>query len=126
LKIEDCFDLRIEDWRLTIEKAMTMKSFLIFALLLSTFSFELSASFFPAWAESKAPKLTPAVQKVVYDAQQLMEKKDYLKAEGCLRKFIEKNRKRPHYLVEFTLANCLTMSGGDKDAVLHYRAAANL
>jgi tetratricopeptide (TPR) repeat protein len=99
-----------------------------FSFIFLAFSFQLLALFsFPAWAESEAPKLTPEVQKVVYEAQQLMEKKDYLKAEGCLRKFIEKNRKRPHYLVEFTLANCLTMlSGRDKDAVLHYRAAANL
>jgi len=98
-----------------------------FSFIFLAFSFQLLALFsFPAWAESEAPKLTLEVQKVVYEAQQLMEKKDYLKAEGCLRKFIEKNRKRPHYLVEFTLANCLTMSGRDKDAVLHYRAAANL
>jgi len=108
-------------------KAQGSKLKVFLAFLLPAFSFQLLALFsFPAWAESEAPKLTPAVQKVVYEAQQLMEKKDYLKAEGCLRKFIKKNRKRPHYLVEFTLANCLTMSGRDKDAVLHYRAAANL
>lgn len=125
MKIEDCFDLRIEDWRVTIEKAMTMKSFLIFALLLSALSFELSASC-PAWAESEAPKLTPAVQKTVYTAQQAMEKKDYLKAEECLRKFIEKNPKKPHYLVEFTLANALAVADKNREALPHYRAAAHL
>ncbi len=103
-----------------------MKNLLLSAFLLSAFSFELSASCFPAWAESEAPKLTPVVQKVVYEAQQLMEKKDYLKAEGCLRKFIEKNRKRPHYLVEFTLANALAVAGKDSEALPHYRAAARL
>ena len=122
---------KIQNSKLKVSLASLLPAFsfqlLASCFLLSAFSFQLIALFsFPAWAKSEAPKLTPAVQKVVYEAQQLMEKKDYLKAEGCLRKFIEKNRKRPHYLVEFTLANCLTMSGRDKDAVLHYRAAANL
>ncbi len=96
-----------------------MKNFLLSALLLS-------ASCCPAWAESEAPKLTLAVQKVVYEAQQLMEKKDYLKAEECLKKFIKKNPKKPHYLVEFTLANALAVAGKDRDALPHYMAAANL
>ncbi|MEA3415511.1 MAG: tetratricopeptide repeat protein [Thermodesulfobacteriota bacterium] len=95
-------------------------------VLLSAFSFELSASCCPAWAEAEAPKLTPAVQKAVYTAQQAMEKKDYLKAEECLKKFIKKNPKKPHYLVEFTLANALAAAGKDRDALPHYRAAANL
>ncbi|MEA1899728.1 MAG: tetratricopeptide repeat protein [Thermodesulfobacteriota bacterium] len=95
--------------------------------LLSALSFQLIALLSSsALAESEAPKLTVAVQKVVYDAQQLMEKKDYLKAQGCLKEFIEKHPEKPHYLVEFTLANCLTMFGRDKDALLHYRVAANL
>jgi hypothetical protein len=75
LKIVSTFGLKIDGWRLTIEKAMMMKNFLLSALLLLAFSFELSASLCPAWAESEAPKLTPAVQKAVYTAQQAMEKK---------------------------------------------------
>ena len=95
--------------------------------LLLTFSLELLALiFFPSPAASEPPRLTPAVQKIVYDAQQAIEKKEYVKAEECLEKFIKKNRKRPHYLVEFTLGNVLSMSNRNKDAVLHYRAAANL
>ena len=103
-----------------------MKNFLLSALLLSAFSFLLSASCCPAWAEAEAPKLTPAVQKAVYTAQQAMEKKDYLKAEECLKKFIKKNPKKSHYLVEFTLANALAVAGKDRDALPHYMAAANL
>jgi len=95
-----------------------MKRLLLFFLM--------SLIIFPAWAESEAPKLTPGVQKVVYEAQQLMEKKDYLKAEAHLGKFIQKHPDAPHYLVEFTLANALAMAGKDKDALPHYRAAANL
>ena len=104
-----------------------MNNFLLSALLLSAFSFQLIALLsFPAWAEAEAPKLTPAVQKAVYTAQQAMEKKDYLKAEECLKKFIKKNPKKSHYLVEFTLANALAVAGKDRDALPHYRAAANL
>ena len=103
-----------------------LSALLFSILLLSAFSFQLSASCCPAWAESKAPKLTPKVQKVVYEAQQLMEKKDYFKAQGCLKKFIEKNPQAPHYLVEFTLANALAMAGKSKEALPHYSAAANL
>ena len=103
-----------------------MNNFLLSALLLSAFSFELSASLCPAWAEAEAPKLTLAVQKAVYTAQQAMEKKDYLKAEECLKKFIEKNPKKPHYLVEFTLANALAVTDKNREALPHYRAAASL
>ncbi len=105
---------------------MTIKNLLLSALLLSALSFELSASYFPAWAESEAPKLTLAVQKVVYTAQQAMEKKDYLQAEECLKKFVEKNSKKPHYLVEFTLANTLAVADKNREALQHYRAAATL
>ena len=109
-----------------ILKAMTMKNFLFSAFLLSALSLELSASLCPAWAESEAPKLTPAIQKVVYEAQQLMEKKDYSKAQGCLKKFIEKHPEKPHYLVEFTLANVLALADKNRDALPHHRAAADL
>lgn len=103
-----------------ILKAMMMKNYLLSALLLIAL---LSSS---AWAESEAPKLTLTVQKIVYEAQQLMEKKDYLKAQGCLKQFIEKNSKSPHYLVEFTLANALAVVDKNTEALQHYRAAASL
>ena len=105
---------------------MTMKSFLIFALLLSAFSFELSASLFPAWAETKAPELTYKIQKVVYEAQQAMEKEEYLKAEQCLWKYFKKHPQKPHYLVQFTMGNVLTLMGKEKKALSYYETAADL
>ena len=55
-----------------------------------------------------------------------MEKKDYLKARQCLKKFIEKHPEKPHYLVEFTFANTLAAADKNTEALQHYRAAANL
>ncbi len=98
-----------------IAKAMTIKICLLAALI-----------FFPAWAESETPKLTPSVQKVVYHAQQLMQNKDYVKAETCLKKFIKKHPKKAHYLVEFTLANTLAATDKSREALQHYRTAAIL
>ena len=98
-----------------IEKAMAMNFFLFAALIL-----------FPAWAKSKTPELTPSVQKVVYDAQQLMKKKEYLQAEECLKKFIKKHPEKPHYLVEFTLANVFAVTDKNREALQHYRTAGVL
>jgi len=97
-------------------------------LLLSAFCFQLIACFCsPAWAETKkTPRLTVAVQKVVYKAQQLIRKNDYLKAEECLQKFVEKNPKNAHYLVEFTLGNTLALIGKEKQALSHYETSAKL
>lgn len=96
-------------------------------LLLSALSFQLIAFFCcPALAKSEAPKLTPAVRKAVYDAQQAMEKKEFLKAEECLKKYIQKYPQKPHYLVEFTLGNALALMGKEKEALSHYEASADL
>lgn len=96
-------------------------------LLLSALSFQILAAIFcQARAESEAPRLTPVVQKVVYEARQLMEKKEYLKAKEYLENFIEENPQQRHYLVEFTLGNVLAMTGKNKEALLHYRDAVNL
>ena len=81
---------------------------------------------FPAWAESETPKLTPSVQKIVYHAQQLMQNKNYLKAQTCLKKFIKKHPEKAHYLVEFTLANALAAANESREALQHYRTAAIL
>ena len=107
-------------------KAQSSKFLLPSCFQLLASCFLLSASLCPAWAESKTPKLTPAVQKVVYTAQQAMEKKEYLKAEECLKKFIGKNPQKPHYLVEFTLANAFAMADKNRKALPHYKAAADL
>ena len=100
--------------------------FLASCFLLSAFSFELSASLCPAWAESEAPKLTPAVRKAVYAAQQAMEKKDYGKAEEYLRKYVQKYPQKSHYLVEFTLGNALALMGKESEALSHYKTSAHL
>ena len=102
-----------------------LKVLLAFSFQLSALSF-ISASCYPAWAESEAPKLTIGAQKAVYEAQQYMEKKEYMKAEENLKKFIEKNPQKPHYLMEFTLANALAMAGKNRAALDHYSVAANL
>jgi tetratricopeptide (TPR) repeat protein len=80
----------------------------------------------PAWAETEPQKLTPAVRSAVYDAQQAMEKKEFLKAEECLKKYIRQYPKKPHYLVEFTWGNALTLRGKEREALSHYEAAADL
>ena len=82
--------------------------------------------FYPAWAETKAPRLTMPVQRVVYKAQQAIEKNEYIKAEQYLKKYNDKHPRKPHYLVEFTLANLLVMGGKEREALVHYRTAANL
>ena len=103
-----------------------MKSFLISVLLLSALSVKLSASLCPAWAEIEAPKLTSAVQKAVYEAQQAIEKKEFLEAEECLKKYIRKYPQKPHYLAEFTLGNVLAISRKENEALSHYKASSDL
>jgi|GEM_PF-4699920 len=83
-----------------------LKVLLAFSFQLSALSV-ISASCYPTWAETEAPKLTQGAQKAVYDAQQLIKKQDYSKAEQVILKFIEEHPQKPHYLVEFTLANAL-------------------
>jgi len=105
-------------------KAQSPK-FKVFWLLV--FTFQLMALFCsPLWAQTKAPKMIPSVQKVVYEAQQAMEKKEYAKAERILLTFIDKHPETPHYLVEFTLGNALSMGGKSIDALLHYKTSADL
>jgi tetratricopeptide (TPR) repeat protein len=95
--------------------------------ILLAFSFQLLAFLcFPAWAESEAPKLTVAAQKAVYEAQQLIKKKEYGKAVECLKGYIKKHLQKPHYLVEFTLGNTLALMGKEREALSHYKASADL
>jgi tetratricopeptide (TPR) repeat protein len=107
---------------INIETGMKMKNFFFLAL---TFLFT-GLIFYPAWAENKAPKLTPAVRQAVYDAQQAMGKKEFLKAEKCLKKYIRKYPQKPHYLVEFNLGNVLALIGKEREALSHYKTSADL
>lgn len=74
------------------------------------------------WAQTEIPKLTPAVQRVVYKAQQLIKKKEYSKAEIYIKSHIKKH---PHYLVEFTMGNALALMGKEREALSYYKASAN-
>ncbi len=108
-------------------KKLKAQSSKLKVFLLLVFMFQFMVLFCsPLWAESKAPKLTPSVQKVVYEAQQAIEKKEYAKAERILLTFIDKHPKTPHYLVEFTLGNALSMEGKNIDALSHYKTSADL
>lgn len=100
-----------------------MKSLLLFLALTFLLTGLISR---PAWADSKAPKMPLAVQKVVYEAQQAMEKEDYLKAEQCLRQYFKKHPQKPHYLVQFTMGNVLILMGKDKEALSYYKTSADL
>ena len=79
-----------------------------------------------AWAEEKVPELTITGQRTVYNAQVAIEKKEYLKAEKNLKQYIAKHPGKPNYLVEFTLGNTLTLTGRDKEALVHYKASVEL
>lgn len=71
-------------------------------------------------------ELPPEVHRALYKAQQLMNKKEYLKTSEELKRFIHKHPKKNHYLIEFTLGNALAMAEKKKQALTHYRAALEL
>ena len=71
-------------------------------------------------------KLPAAVHRVLYRAQQLTSKQDYVKGAEALKKFIHEHPGENHYLIEFALGNALAMAERKKEAVAHYRAALEL
>lgn len=79
----------------------------------------------PAGDKAQAPALSAAEQKVVHKAQQAMGNEQYALASQVLTAFIETHDEPVHYLVEFTLANVLAMTGETAAALDHYRAAAH-
>ena len=99
-----------------------MKRLFIFLLIFFLCSPALA---YPDKKEGKL-KLPPEVHRALYKAQQLMNKKEYLKTTEELKKFIHKYPKKNHYLIEFTLGNALTMCGKKKEVVTHYLAALDL
>ena len=64
--------------------------------------------------------------RVLYEAQQLVDRKEYEKAVRILEKFIEKNPRQNHCFVEFTLANALYFSGRKEACLAHYRSAVEM
>jgi predicted Zn-dependent protease len=64
--------------------------------------------------------------RVLYEAQQLIDRKEYEKAGRILEKFIEKNPKQNHCFVEFTLANTLYFSSRKEACLAHYQSAVEM
>ena len=94
-------------------------------LIISIFIFCLLS--FPVPVRSVSPPpVTPLAQGIIFNAQKAMEGKDYDKAAQILQDFIEKYPKRNHYLMEFTLANALSLLGKEQEALSHYRSAVRL
>ena len=72
------------------------------------------------------PGLSTRATRVLYEAQQLIDRKEYEKAGGILRKFIEQHPEQDHGFVEFTLANALYYAGNREESLDHYQAAVRL
>jgi tetratricopeptide (TPR) repeat protein len=97
------------------------------ALLLFAVAVQLAAFYpSPLMAESEGPALTPAVQKAVYEAEQAISAKKYSDAERVLLAYNREHLGAPHYLVEFTLGNALSLQGKDRESLAHYRASTDL
>ncbi len=81
---------------------------------------------FPVSAENRAPTIPAKVQRLVYNAQQEMQKQEYQKAVTTLSGYLVKQPKKSHYLLEFTLGNAYTGLNRIKDARRHYQRATKL
>jgi len=79
-----------------------------------------------ALAEEDGATLPPEVQSVVYEAEQLLLKKQYSAAEQTLKKHVQKQAGQPHYLVAYSLGNTLALQGKNQEARRHLASAAEL
>jgi tetratricopeptide (TPR) repeat protein len=70
--------------------------------------------------------LSIGATRVLYEAQQMIDRKEYEKAGRILAKYIEKHPKQDHCLIEFTLANALYFVGDKEQSLTRYRAAVKL
>jgi tetratricopeptide (TPR) repeat protein len=75
--------------------------------------------------KEEARPLTRAEQKVLYQAQQAMGKKQYAQARKLLTAFVADQSGAVHYRVEFTLGNVLATINDAQGALDRYRAAAS-
>ena len=98
-----------------------MKNRLIYLLFLL-----LTTLVFPVWAAAQTPAIPAAVQRLVYNAQQEIQKQNYQKAATTLSGYLVKYPKKSHYLLEFTLGNAYTGLNRIKDARIHYHRATKL
>jgi len=82
---------------------------------------------------SELEKIPFPARLVIYNAQKLMEKKEYTKSIELLKRFQEKSKKlKPseadkkgytNYLIDFTLGNCFFMTGRYREAKKYYLAS---
>ena len=70
--------------------------------------------------------LSIGATRVLYEAQQLIDRKEYEKAGRILKKFIEKHPKQDHGFIQFTLANALYFVGNKQESLAHYQAAVRM
>jgi tetratricopeptide (TPR) repeat protein len=80
----------------------------------------------PARVPGAPPEVSREVYEIVNKAQQMMKDEHYDKAEQILKHFIKTYPQKCHYLTEFTLANALSLSGKDNEALMHYRSTVAL
>jgi len=81
---------------------------------------------FPVLAAAQAPAIPTTVQRLVYNAQQEIQKQEYRKAAATLSEYLVKQPKKSHYLLEFTLGNAYTGLNRIKEAKKHYHNATKL
>jgi len=78
-------------------------------------------------AEDTTPRdLSMGATRVLYEAQQLIDRKEYEKAGRILEKFIQKHPKQDHCFIQFTLANALYFVGDKEQSLARYQTAAKL
>jgi tetratricopeptide (TPR) repeat protein len=70
--------------------------------------------------------LSVGASRVVYEAQQLIEKEEYDKAIRILETYIERHADRNHCLLEFTLGNALYLAGDKESCLEHFQAAEEM
>jgi len=70
--------------------------------------------------------LSVGASRILYEAQQLIDRKEYEKAARILEKFVEKHPKQDHCFIEFTFANALYFSGDKERSLARYQNAVQL
>jgi len=81
---------------------------------------------FPVLAAAGPQAIPAAVQRLVYNSQQEIQKQEYQKAVTVLSGYLVKHPKKSHYLLEFTLGNAYTGLNKIKEARIHYHRATKL
>jgi tetratricopeptide (TPR) repeat protein len=72
-----------------------------------------------------AQGLSVGASRALYEAQRLMDRKEYEKASRLLESFAAKHPEQDSYLVEFTLANALFLGNRKEESLARYRASVD-